>query len=426
MVGNQSSGKSSVLEAIVGLEIFPKGTNMVTKRPLELAMLRDPNMTSGFKAQFGSTGRMITQLSDIRDELADRNAGDLTDEPIYLTITSPHVHNLTVIDLPGLIRVTKLGEDDEMPDKIRDMCLKYIRNPVFIKLIVMGATNDRANSMGLEEVKKAGQFHNSFGVLTKLDIVAQMSTKHDVLKTMLTDKEYLPGLGMVGVMLRSANDIETGVTINDAILRESKFIRQHNLHDDPDINVSVPHLVEILSREQLSRIASSFPDIIDQIDQKIVTENQHKDLIVQLSERTDLSIISSKVNDIVTLLHPLSPTRMEFESLLEQGIGDLVKSEVLKSSSLPNTIIEKHFISEYVAHSDDHDLGYERMTNSFTLNAVRKSYDKAYSETAADTSVLEFNKMTMFGDSDPNIGNKQLSILTGSVFLKNCTLPFYR
>jgi len=83
VVGNQSSGKSSVLEAIVGLEIFPKGTNMVTKRPLELAMLRDPNMTSGFKAQFGSTGRMITQLSDIRDELADRNAGDLTDEPIF-------------------------------------------------------------------------------------------------------------------------------------------------------------------------------------------------------------------------------------------------------------------------------------------------------------------------------------------------------
>lgn len=38
VVGGQSSGKSSVLEAIVGRDFLPRGTGVVTRRPLELQL----------------------------------------------------------------------------------------------------------------------------------------------------------------------------------------------------------------------------------------------------------------------------------------------------------------------------------------------------------------------------------------------------
>ncbi|KAG5460303.1 MAG: hypothetical protein BJ554DRAFT_7664, partial [Olpidium bornovanus] len=43
VIGSQSSGKSSVLEAIVGHEFLPKGSNMVTRRPIELTLIHTPD-----------------------------------------------------------------------------------------------------------------------------------------------------------------------------------------------------------------------------------------------------------------------------------------------------------------------------------------------------------------------------------------------
>ena len=37
-LGTQSSGKSSVLESIVGLDFLPRGEGVVTRRPLELRL----------------------------------------------------------------------------------------------------------------------------------------------------------------------------------------------------------------------------------------------------------------------------------------------------------------------------------------------------------------------------------------------------
>lgn len=44
VLGMQSSGKSSVLESIVGLDFLPRGEGVVTRRPLELRLvhLQDP------------------------------------------------------------------------------------------------------------------------------------------------------------------------------------------------------------------------------------------------------------------------------------------------------------------------------------------------------------------------------------------------
>ena len=425
VVGNQSSGKSSVLEAIIGLPIFPKGNNMVTRRPLELTMIRDTSMASGFKAQFGSMGRVITSIPDVHTELLARNAGDITEEPIYLTITSPHVHNLTVVDLPGFIRVTKAGEDEDLPDKIRDMCLKYVHNPTFIKLIVMAATNDRALSMGLEEVKKARQFHNAFGVLTKIDLVVKKAKSIKVLKDMLRDKDYLPGLGLVGVQLRSIEDVDEGKTLDDMISNESSFIEQHKLHEETDLNVSVPLLREVLSREQLKRIASSFPSIIDQIEQKVIEEQQNRGLLDQLAAQPDLTPISRKVKDLVTILHPLSPSRSDFEKELEEGLGELVKQETERSIA-NNIPLDRPKDMELELNMQANKGTGSSFEKSAFFNLARSSYSNINGNRIDKDKCDDFRFLTILGESDPQINNDELKAITESAYAANITVPFYR
>ncbi len=61
VVGGQSSGKSSVLEAVVGRDFLPRGTGIVTRRPLELQLetASDPNAP-----EWGEFGHLPGQKFD--------------------------------------------------------------------------------------------------------------------------------------------------------------------------------------------------------------------------------------------------------------------------------------------------------------------------------------------------------------------------
>jgi len=425
VVGNQSSGKSSVLEAIVGLPILPKGTNMVTRRPLELTMLRDNSMTTGFKAKFGASGRVITSIADIHGELTSRNMGDVTNDPIYLTISSPNVHNLTVVDLPGFIRVTKSGEDENLPDVIRDMCLSYINNPTFIKLIVMAATNDRALSMGLEEVKRAHQFHNAFGVLTKMDMIVKKEKSRDHLVEMLKDKDYLPGLGLVGVKLRSKEDIEDGKTLDDMVDDEKRFISTYGLDKEAGLHVGVPLLREVLSREQLKRIAACFPNMISQIENKILMEQENSSLLQNLAAMPDLRPISGEVKKLVTSLHPLSPMRGDFEAELEENLGDLVRTE-LERSIANNIPLEQPKDLELSLEAQNNNGSGSSFEQSSFFNYVRSSYDAIEGAMIDKSKGEDFKRLTILGESDPQMDEKELHEITKASFAASSVVPFYR
>ena len=105
VVGSQSSGKSSVLENIVGRSFLPRGSGIVTRRPLVLMMLQTPGAEY---AEFTHrAGERFTTDAAIRAEIeadTDRECGankGLNAKPINLRFYSPRVPNLTLIDLPG-------------------------------------------------------------------------------------------------------------------------------------------------------------------------------------------------------------------------------------------------------------------------------------------------------------------------------------
>jgi GTP-binding protein EngB required for normal cell division len=202
VIGSQSSGKSSVLEAIVGHEFLPKGNNMVTRRPIELTLVNTPEA----KAEYGEFPALglgkITDFSHIQKTLTDLNLAVpaeqcVTDDPIQLRICSPNVPDLSLIDLPGYIQVVGRDQPAELKEKIAELCDKYIQQPNII-LAISAADVDLANSTALRASRRVDpRGERTIGVITKMDLV---DPERGV--GMLSDRKYALRLGYVGVVCK--------------------------------------------------------------------------------------------------------------------------------------------------------------------------------------------------------------------------------
>ncbi|KAF2851386.1 mitochondrial dynamin GTPase-like protein [Plenodomus tracheiphilus IPT5] len=202
VIGSQSSGKSSVLEAIVGHEFLPKGHNMVTRRPIELTLVNTPDAQAEY-GEFPALGLgKVTDFSQIQRTLTDLNlavpASDcVSDDPIQLRIYSPNVPDLSLIDLPGYIQVAGRDQPPQLKERIAELCEKYIRAPNVI-LAISAADVDLANSTALRASRRMDpRGERTIGVITKMDLVdAERGA------SLLSDKKYALRLGYVGVVCR--------------------------------------------------------------------------------------------------------------------------------------------------------------------------------------------------------------------------------
>ena len=202
VIGSQSSGKSSVLEAVVGHEFLPKGSNMITRRPIELTLVSTPDVQAEY-GEFPALGLgKISDFTQIQKTLTDLNlavpAVDcVSDDPIKLTISSPNVPDLSLIDLPGYIQVSGRDQPPELKQRISDLCDKYIQPPNVI-LAISAADVDLANSTALRASRRVDpRGERTIGVITKMDLVdAQRGAD------ILGDRKYPLRLGYVGVVSR--------------------------------------------------------------------------------------------------------------------------------------------------------------------------------------------------------------------------------
>lgn len=276
VIGSQSSGKSSVLEAIVGHEFLPKGSNMVTRRPIELTLVNTPNGKSEY-GEFPALGLgKITDFSQVQRTLTDLNLAVpdrdcVTDDPIQLSIYSPNVPDLSLIDLPGYIQVAGHDQPPELKQKISDLCDKYIQSPNII-LAISAADVDLANSTALRASRRVDpRGERTIGVITKMDLVDP-----DRGFNMLSDRKYPLRLGYVGVVSRipqtSALFSRGTGNITSTILRNEKaYFSAHPDEFGPksDVSVGVGTLRDKLMHVLEQTMASSLAGTRDAISQEL-------------------------------------------------------------------------------------------------------------------------------------------------------------
>ncbi|VDP03991.1 unnamed protein product [Soboliphyme baturini] len=266
VVGSQSSGKSSVLESLVGKDFLPRGSGIVTRRPLILQLIRSPEVAEEF-GQFAHTGnKRLYDFSKIRDEIqrdTERVCGPnkaIADVPINLRIYSPHVVDLTLIDLPGLTKVPVGDQPKDIESQILELVLRYISQKNCLILAVCQANSDLANAEALKLAQMVDrQGERTIGVLTKLDLMDEGTNARRILENKVIPLKY----GYVGVVNRSQKDIEQQKDLNSALASEQAFF-----DSKPHIMATLPSL-RLKLEEHLCRMnveLDEFSELYDRLD----------------------------------------------------------------------------------------------------------------------------------------------------------------
>ncbi|XP_076578295.1 dynamin-1-like protein isoform X2 [Chaetodon auriga] len=293
VVGTQSSGKSSVLESLVGRDLLPRGTGIVTRRPLILQLVHvDPgdarkNDESGREGEewgkfLHTKNKIYTDFDEIRQEIeneTERISGNnkgISDEPIHLKIFSPHVVNLTLVDLPGITKVPVGDQPKDIEVQIRDLILKHISNPNCIILAVTAANTDMATSEALKvarEVDPDGR--RTLAVVTKLDLMDAGTDAMDVLMGRVIPVK----LGLIGVVNRSQLDINNKKSVTDAIRDEHAFLQKK--YPSLANRNGTKYLARTLNRLLMHHIRDCLPELKTRIN---VLAAQYQSLLSSYGE----------------------------------------------------------------------------------------------------------------------------------------------
>ncbi|CAN9498945.1 unnamed protein product [Ophioblennius macclurei] len=297
VVGTQSSGKSSVLESLVGRDILPRGTGIVTRRPLILQLVhidaddrRKTNEENGIEGEewgkfLHTKNKIYTDFEEIRHEIeaeTERISGinkGISDEPIHLKIFSPHVVNLTLVDLPGITKVPVGDQPKDIEIQIRELILKYISNPNSIILAVTAANTDMATSEALKvarEVDPDGR--RTLAVVTKLDLMDAGTDAMDVLMGRVIPVK----LGIIGVVNRSQLDINQKKTVADSIRDEYGFLQKK--YPSLANRNGTKYLARTLNRLLMHHIRDCLPELKTRIN---VLAAQYQSLLNSYGEPVD-------------------------------------------------------------------------------------------------------------------------------------------
>ncbi|KAH0648537.1 hypothetical protein KY285_033785 [Solanum tuberosum] len=272
VLGGQSSGKSSVLESIVGRDFLPRGSGIVTRRPLVLQLYKiEPGQQD--YAQFLHTGnKKFLDFAMVRSEIqqeTDRVTGktkQISPLPINLSIYSPNVVNLTLVDLPGLTKVAVEGQPESIVQEIEDMVRSYVEKPNCILLAITPANQDVATSDAIKiarEVDPAGE--RTIGVLTKLDLMDKGTNALDVLE----GRSYRLQHPWVGLVNRSQADINKNLDMVVARRTEREFFATSPEYGHLANRMGSEYLAKLLSKHLESVIKARVPAILSLINTSI-------------------------------------------------------------------------------------------------------------------------------------------------------------
>ncbi|KAL3421318.1 dynamin-related protein [Phlyctema vagabunda] len=326
VVGSQSSGKSSVLENIVGRDFLPRGSGIVTRRPLILQLINippddedaaEPHTAASVATQpewaefHHIPNRRFTEFQDVKREIENetaRIAGNnkgINRSPINLKIYSPHVLSLTLVDLPGLTKVPIGDQPTDIEKQTRNLISEYIAKPNSIILAVSPANVDIVNSEALKLARHVDPLgRRTIGVLTKIDLMDHGTNALDI----LSGRVYPLKLGFIGVVNRSQQDIQGNKSLAEALKSESDFFKHHPAYRNMANRCGTQFLAKSLNTTLLAHIRERLPDIKARLntlmgqcqqelasygDQHFSGKEHRGSLVLQLMTRFATSFISS-------------------------------------------------------------------------------------------------------------------------------------
>lgn len=260
VVGDQSSGKSSVLESLTGFS-FPRDVGLCTRYATQIRCRREPQNSvhitiiprpdatddikqrlqsfrhvadaiegKGFaeifkKANAAMGIRPAGPASGRSGGASDDGLNTFSEDILSIDISGPDQPALTVIDVPGIFRAATPGLTTESDiSLVTAMVKRYMKDERTIILAVIPCNVDIATQEILELAKEADpQGSRTMGVLTKPDLVLERTMKQTILDLVRGRRQYLK-LGYCVVQNRSSDDANSTLKMRDE--KERAFFQQ--------------------------------------------------------------------------------------------------------------------------------------------------------------------------------------------------------
>uniref|UniRef100_A0A8D3DM71 Interferon-induced GTP-binding protein Mx n=1 Tax=Scophthalmus maximus TaxID=52904 RepID=A0A8D3DM71_SCOMX len=340
VVGGQSAGKSSVLENFVGKDFLPRGSGIVTRRPLVLQLMTCPTEYAEF---LHCKGKKFTDFDEVRQEIeaeTDRITGankGISPVPINLRVYSPHVLNLTLVDLPGMTKVPVGDQPADIEAQIREMLMQFVTKENCLMLAVSPANSDLANSDALKIAKEVDpQGMRTIGVITKLDLMDEGTDAKDILENKLLPLRR----GYIGVVNRSQKDIDGRKDINAAMAAERKFFLSHPSYRHLADRMGTPYLQKILNQQLTNHIRDTLPGLRAKLQSQLLSIE--KEVEEYKNFRPDDPSRKTKA-----LLQMVQQFSVDFDKCIE-GSGDQIDTAELSGGARINRIFHERFPFELV------------------------------------------------------------------------------
>nr|AMW93071.1 myxovirus resistance 1 protein [Hypsignathus monstrosus] len=306
VIGDQSSGKSSVLEALSGVAL-PRGSGIVTRCPLvlKLRQARDGGAWKGKvsyqdeEVEIPDPSAVEREIRKAQDAMAGVGVG-ISHELITLEVSSPHAPDLTLIDLPGITRVAVGNQPADIGWQIKALIRKYIQKQETINLVVVPSNVDIATTEALsmaQEVDPDGD--RTIGILTKPDLVDK-GTEHrvvDVVRNLVCPLKK----GYMIVKCRGQQDVQGQLSLAEALRKEKAFFADHPSYRDllEEGMATIPCLAERLTAELIAHICKSLPWLENEIKEKqqnITEELQKYGTEIPEDESEKMFFLIDKIN----------------------------------------------------------------------------------------------------------------------------------
>ncbi|KAH7119872.1 dynamin family protein-like protein, partial [Dendryphion nanum] len=324
--GDQSSGKSSVLEAITEIP-FPRKENLCTRFATEIVLRRDQSATIKItitpdknrskqeQAKLKSFIKSITDFSQLPDIIEDATqvmglgrVGDINSrafsrDVLSVEICGPSRPQLTLVDLPGLIHATNKAQTEADKELILDLVKDYMKNPRTIILAVISAKNDFANQVILDHCKNIDtKSERTLGIITKPDYLREGSQNELDWVELAQNKNVYFKLGWH--MLKNRADNEMDFSFAQRNEAETTFFSKGRYNDLPRDNVGIDALRARLSQLLLSHLKRELPSLKEEITLKLQATLHEIEKLGEKrntvpEQRMMLMKISMRINDVL-------------------------------------------------------------------------------------------------------------------------------
>ncbi|KAF4998582.1 hypothetical protein FDECE_11746 [Fusarium decemcellulare] len=297
VVGDQKSGKSSVLEAICRIP-FPVDEDLCTRFPIEVVQRRSGQESVSVTIVAEDTDDNRDNLAHFSKTLSPADSGGListikeasslilgspkpggsqhfSSHVLRITIWGPERYPLTLVDLPGLFHSSGDGQDQQDKLKVDDMVRSYLREPRNALLLVTSASSPWVNQRVPEEVSAPDadfQGSRTLGIITRVD---RRHGDLDLFRRFENDGPWNPQHGWHCLKNRSQ---EERIRLEDRDAVEAAYF-EDNLTEIDETCKGIGHLLPKLSRFLASQIRRHLRDLIKEVRGQIKFLNGKVDLL---------------------------------------------------------------------------------------------------------------------------------------------------